>query len=146
MSTAAIQYDVITGGILGVIFHSAEDGITLVEGVLMIDPVKYSYLVGLYNVGDAYYLDLATLLPILRPIQIITLDKTTLIADGVDTLTITGAVANSAINILGKSSNNRAFGETCSDPETFSTEIPDTYTLTISCFPYLDFTATIEAS
>jgi len=81
-----------------------------------------------------------------RPTQPIAIDKTTLIADGVDTLTITGAAANSTINLSGKLPNNRAFSETCSDPETFSTEIPDTYTLTISCFPYLDFTVTIEAT
>lgn len=80
-----------------------------------------------------------------RPTQPIVIDKTTLTADGVDTLTITGAVTNSTITVLGKFTKNRAFSETCSDPETFSTEIPDTYVLTISCFPYLDFTATIEA-
>lgn len=94
------------------------------------------------NLNTDYVLD-NTVTP--RPVQTITLDKLTLTADGAEVVTILGVAVGSTIAISGLLPENTAFSETCSDPETFSTEIPDTYTLTISCFPYLDFTATIEA-
>ena len=79
-----------------------------------------------------------------RPTQAITLDKTTLIADGVDKITFTGAVSGSTITVKGLLSGNTATG-TCDNPDYFSTVIADTYQVTISCWPYLDFTITVTA-
>jgi hypothetical protein len=81
---------------------------------------------------------------VIRPTQAVLLNKLLLTADGTDSIKITGATSGSIMKVEGLLLDNTAEG-ICENPDTFSTEIPDTYTLTISCFPYLDFTATIEA-
>jgi len=93
------------------------------------------------NMDDFYY---SEGLVINRPSQTITLDKTTFIANGVDSITITGAVTGSTMTIKGKIIPEQS--GTCDNPDYFITELPDTYTLTISNFPYLDFVVTIEAT
>ena len=79
----------------------------------------------------------------IRPTQITILDKTTLVADGVDVITI----SNSPIGVF--TATNVKTKETISgdinDTDTFSTTIPGTYKIKIESFPYLDFETTIEA-
>ena len=80
-----------------------------------------------------------------RPTMAVTLDKTAFAADGIDKITFTGAPANATITAKGKLPNNMATGP-CGNPDIFSTQIADTYTVTISLWPYLDFTTTVTAS
>ena len=135
------------GEITSTITSSGSDSIVYDEGIFPVDMSDpfVSKLLYLQNLGVTHRRDLISNTIVAKENQPTTLDKLNIVADSIDTLTITGAPTNSTIQIKGKLPNNTAFSETCSDPETFSTEIPDTYTLTISCFPYLDFTATIEA-
>jgi len=93
-----------------------------------------------YSKANYFLLDV----PTNRPTQPITLDKTTFIANGVDSVTITGAVTGSTMTIRGDTTTEQS--GPCDNPDYFITEIPDTYTLTISNFPYLDFVATLEAT
>lgn len=80
---------------------------------------------------------------ILRPIQTTTINKSTITADGIDAILIT----NAPVGIF--TATSRATEETItgeiSGSDTFSTTIPGTYKITITAFPFLDFTATIEA-
>ena len=80
-----------------------------------------------------------------RPVQAITLNKTILTADGIDNIIISNAMPGSTITVKGNLPGNTATG-TCANPDTFTTEIADTYIITISLWPYLDFVTTITAS
>ena len=109
---------------------------------LQILEVGQAYIQGNYSNKTHYILsEVATL----RPTQTITVNKTTLTADGVDKITFTGAVSGSTITAEGLLPGNTATG-TCGNPDYFSTVIADTYQVTVSCWPYLDFTITITAS
>ena len=77
-----------------------------------------------------------------RPTQATTVDKTSVVANGVDVVTVTGAPAGSTITAKGTSTT--ASGG-CANPDTFSTQVADTYELTVSCWPYLDFVTTVIA-
>lgn len=79
-----------------------------------------------------------------RPVQSINLSKNTIAADGVDIVTITGAVDGSELII-----KSLATGETVSGPinpvdSLFST-VTGTLHLTVKKWPYLDWIDTIEA-
>ena len=78
-----------------------------------------------------------------RPTQTTTTDKLTLIADGIDTITISNAPSGifTAVNTATHETVSGAINGT----DTFATTIQGTYTIRIESFPYLDFTATIEA-
>lgn len=72
-----------------------------------------------------------------------TIDKATLVADGIDYITISNSPIGTVyvIDTINKKSINAAIQST----ETFSTTIPSTYKLWVEAFPYLDFEAIIEA-
>lgn len=76
-------------------------------------------------------------------IQETTIDKVTLVADGIDYITISNSPIGTVyvIDTINKKSINAAIQST----ETFSTTIPSTYKLRVEAFPYLDFEAIIEA-
>ncbi|CAB4169139.1 hypothetical protein UFOVP1516_88 [uncultured Caudovirales phage] len=78
-----------------------------------------------------------------RPIQTTVLNKTTLNADGIDSIEFTN-VPNAKIFISGKTRETSIVGE-ISGSDTFSTTIAGTYKVMIQAFPYLDFKTTIEA-
>ena len=78
-----------------------------------------------------------------RPTQGTTLSKTTLTADGIDSITILNAPEGifSATNTVTKEAITGSINGT----DTFSTTIAGTYKITIEAFPYLPFETTIEA-
>jgi len=77
----------------------------------------------------------------LKPTQSTTLDKLTLTADGIDIITITDAPTG-----IFTATNSETITGEISGSDTFATTIAGTYKITITSFPYLDFTATIEAT
>jgi hypothetical protein len=79
-----------------------------------------------------------------KPTQTTSLDKTTLLADGVDTITITNAPANCHLLLRNKTTGETVEGTFSNTEEIFSTSA-GTLELTFSCFPYLDLTTTVEA-
>lgn len=90
--------------------------------------------------GDKYvYEDEITL----RPIQTTTINKPTITADGIDAVLITDAPVG-IFTAISRATEETITGE-ISGSDTFSTTIPGTYKITITAFPFLDFTATIEA-
>lgn len=87
----------------------------------------------------------------LRPTQPTVLNKNTLVANGIDIVTITGAPLGifhaenlSTVNTL-TSAGYSVTGE-IDITDTFSTTVPGTYRISIEAFPYIDFEATIEAT
>jgi hypothetical protein len=90
------------------------------------------------NFGNYYIVDDAF---VLRPTQATTINKAILTADGIDTIEIT----NSPTGIFTATNSETITGE-ISGSDTFATTIAGTYKITITSFPYLDFTATIEAT
>jgi len=79
-----------------------------------------------------------------KPTQTTSLDKTTLLADGVDTITITNAPASCHLLLRNKTTGETVEGTFSNTEEIFSTSA-GTLELTFSCFPYLDLTTTVEA-
>lgn len=79
-----------------------------------------------------------------RPTQPTVLDKLTLSADGVDAITITDSLLGTftATNII----TQETITGSIEGIDTFSTTIVGSYQIKIESFPYLDFTATIEAT
>lgn len=89
-----------------------------------------------------------------RLIQDITRDKSTIIADGIDVLTISGITPNSFITIEDINTvpsikeiipNNNISGIVQGTTETFSTTIAGKYKITITNWPYFDYILNIEA-
>ncbi len=78
-----------------------------------------------------------------RPIQLTTLDKLTLIADGIDTIMLSNTP--SGIFIATNTRTHETITGAINGTDTFSTTITGTYNIRIEAFPYLDFEATIEA-
>jgi hypothetical protein len=78
-----------------------------------------------------------------RSTQLTSLNKEILTADGSDSITLTGVPTGTFTAI------NTSTKETVSGPisgtDTFSTTVPGIYQIKIESWPYLDFTATIEA-
>jgi hypothetical protein len=79
-----------------------------------------------------------------KPIQTTSLNKTTLLADGVDTIAVTNAPANCHLLLRNKTTGETVEGTFSNTEEIFSTSA-GTLELTFSCFPYLDLTTTVEA-
>ena len=73
-----------------------------------------------------------------------TLSKLTLIADGIDIITVSNC-PNGLFTARNKITNEIIVGN-ISSTDTFSTTILGTYQIKIESFPYLDFEATIEAT
>lgn len=79
-----------------------------------------------------------------RPTQATTVDKTTLVADGVDMITVSNAPMGTFTATHVKT-DDKVSGD-INATDTFSTTIPGTYKIKIESFPYLDFETTIEAT
>jgi hypothetical protein len=79
-----------------------------------------------------------------REIQPTTVNKTTLSADGVDSIVFSNVPNGtfSAINL--NNMDIQVFGSVVGE-DTFSTTISGTYSIKIESFPYLDFEITVEA-
>lgn len=102
--------------------------------------VDENFIYGTTN-GDSYILNGEITQ---RPTQSTTIDKTTLTANGVDVITISGAPTNATFT-----ARNQTTGETVSGlisgSDTFSTAIAGSISFKIECWPYLDWTAIVEA-
>jgi hypothetical protein len=79
-----------------------------------------------------------------RPTQLTTLNKTTLNANGVDEIVISNAPIGATCIITDGATAPVLIG-TIDGIDTFSTDIPETYQIKISLWPYIDFTAIINA-
>lgn len=79
-----------------------------------------------------------------RPMQAILLDKTTLTANGIDSIAITGAPIGANFTAMNQATKETITG-IIDGTDSFSTTIEGTYDITISLFPYLDFKAVINA-
>ena len=77
-----------------------------------------------------------------RPTQATLLDKTTLTANGIDVIHITGAPDGifTATNVV----TGEMVSGSISGSDTFSTTVKGTIKIKIEAFPYLDFEATVE--
>jgi hypothetical protein len=91
-----------------------------------------------------------------RPQSLVTLDKVSLLADGIDIIAITSPALGSfkiyrdipskeRFNLLSEGSFDLLEG-LIEGVEEFSTTVTGTYKVEIKSFPYLDFIATIEAT
>ena len=89
------------------------------------------------------YVDRLSLLALYKPTQQTTLNKLTLTADGIDTITISDAPSG-AFTATNAATHETVTGA-INDTDTFSTTIPGTYSIKIESWPFLDFTTTIEA-
>ena len=78
-----------------------------------------------------------------KPISVVTIDKTTLTADGVDFITVSNLPVDSRISV--ESTVNEVYlDEPLDSPTDYLTvDAPGDYNITIYAFPYLPFTATI---
>lgn len=79
-----------------------------------------------------------------RPTQNTTIDKITLIPDGVDKVTLSN-VPNGIFLAFDQTRTNITHGN-INGTDTFSTTIPGIYQIQITSFPFLDFTTTITAT
>ncbi|WP_427501394.1 hypothetical protein ACQE3E_06745 [Methylomonas sp. MED-D] len=82
--------------------------------------------------------------PVSRPAQATAIDKTIINADGVDVATITGAPTDAiftAVNLTTGDGASGSIGET----DGFSSAVAGTIVLTISKWPYLDWSVAVEA-
>ena len=77
-----------------------------------------------------------------RPTQSTTIDKTAINANGNDVVTISNAPIGATCTI----SNSETVTGIIDGTDTFVTTIPGTYFMTITQFPFLDFTAVINAT
>ena len=93
-------------------------------------------------VRDDCYVNQGEITP--RPTQSTTIDKTTIQANGVDLVQITGIPTDATFT-----AHNITTGDSVSGPvsgsDSFYSSIAGTIELTITKWPYLDWTATIEA-
>ena len=78
-----------------------------------------------------------------RPTQSTELDKSTLTANGVDVINITGAPTGT-FTATNTTTRETVTGS-ISGSDTFSTTVAGTYEIKIESFPYLDFVTTVEA-
>ncbi len=79
-----------------------------------------------------------------RPTQVTEIDKTELIADGVDAVTLSGAPADAVFTARSFETGESISG-TLSDPDTFSTVVPGLWKLKIEKFPYLSWEVVVNA-
>ena len=79
-----------------------------------------------------------------RPVQQITLSKTSLAADGVDLITISRAVDGSQLTAVNMQTGETVTGAISNNDE-FYTNMPGDIKITISLWPYQDYEVTINA-
>ncbi|WP_426994441.1 hypothetical protein [Methylomonas sp. CM2] len=82
--------------------------------------------------------------PVVRPAQATAIDKTAIAADGVDQATISGAPADSDLTAVNLTTGDAVSGP-INEIGQFATAIAGTILLTVSKWPYLDWSATVEA-
>lgn len=125
-------YDSTSGQILGQ-YSSSEDIRSAVATALSV-----SYIDGHYSDVDYYVTGgVATL----RPTNAVTLSKTTVTADGVDYVTLSGYPTGCEMSING----NTPFTDG-SGPTDITFNAVGTYTIKLSLFPYLDKEFEVVAS
>jgi hypothetical protein len=93
--------------------------------------------------AQGYYVDLSGAAPAMaaRPIMSISLDKTSVVANGTDEATFTGVPVGATVRIDG--------GETfpmLNETLLFSSDTVGTYKVTFSSWPHVDASFTIEAT
>lgn len=93
--------------------------------------------------GNLYYISEG--IPTLRPDNPITLDASTLVADGTDTIGITGATTGTTVDIHNLTTGDKS-SSSVANPDTFSTSIAGTIKLTFENFPYLPIEFIITAT
>lgn len=79
-----------------------------------------------------------------KPTQSTTVSSTTLLANGVDTITISNAPANSLLTLTNVVTGETVMGTFSNTEDIFSVSAGKLL-LTIECFPYLDYTIELEA-
>lgn len=97
-------------------------------------------------IGDNYlnyYYDMNDSSVKKKLLQSTSIDKSVLSADGVDVIAINNSLSGLfiATNVLTK----ETISGSISGNDTFSTTISGIYSLTVYVFPYINFTATVEA-
>ncbi len=117
------------------------------EGYAILDMISLfpdmSYISGKYEWTDSY-VDQGIATP--RPEFSITVNKSTLIPDGIDFIEFNSIPSNCSIQIKGLSTGYYYSDIATSPQETFSTNVADSYVITISKFPYINFQVTIDAN
>jgi len=125
------------------IFNSLGDFITLYSGAHPEAQEGYGYIANIAYPATMYIPDVDNPVATDKPTSLVTLDKTTLIADGVDFITISSIAPDSTI-LLESSANGVYLEEPLDSPTDYLTvDAPGDYDITIESFPYLPFTATI---
>jgi hypothetical protein len=102
---------------------------------------EYAWVEGHYECGTHYILAGE---PVERPTQPTALDKTDLVADGVDVVVIAHAPSNAAFTAQNLETGER-IGGLISGTDTFSTVVPGMWLLRVEKFPYLPWEETINA-
>ena len=130
-----VIYDVATGKILRV-YDGPADYAVMQAGAG--EAIVFSY-----PISDAdHYVTQGEVTP--RPAQSTIADKAAIQANGVDAITITGAPNGATF-----AARNLTTGEKLSGPissgDTFSSAVAGKFVLTVTQWPYLDWTATVEA-
>jgi len=150
----AVQIET-SGKIIGAMSSSGYSCIVFDANTVEVDATNQDNLdlLKMINLGKYYYYDLQTNLLTERVSQTTQINKTELIADGVDTIDITNApqglfsisTLNEALKDIPIEHADVIESGNIFNNDTFSTTIPGIYYIRIEAFPYLDFEATIEA-
>ena len=129
----ATVYNTVTGRITGILSAPIE----LIPEIIELGS---SFLLDDFD-SEHYYVVEA--IGVIRESQPTILDKLTLTADGIDTITISNAPNGvfTATNTVTRETVSGAINGT----DTFATMIVGSYSIKVESFPYLDLTATIEA-
>jgi hypothetical protein len=125
------------------------DGKILVTGFNSIDHIPFGALtsdVPYENISilqNGFYITNGILTP--RPLQTVIIDKSNLLADGIDKVTFSNVEINSNITIRNNLTKEE-ISATIAGTDTFSTNIIGIYDVTIKCWPYQDKGFTLNAS
>lgn len=106
-------------------------GRAYMEGDLGLESIKNSYILN----GEVT----------VRPVQETTIDKTTILADGTDAITISNAPVGAKF-IAFNDTTNEMIEAVIESNDTFVTNIPGTIRIEIIKFPYLDFGVVVYAN
>lgn len=144
MKYGAITIDAL-GNILGTIISTGPDSIVLSESTLSIDMEDKvnQELLQIHDLGMAYVYDLTAKKIIAKKVQTTSVNKTNLIADGVDVINITD-VSNGTFTATNTTTNETITGS-IEGMDTFATTIAGTYKIIVDAFSYLPFETTITA-
>lgn len=112
-----------------------------VETIIELYP-DLEFITGIFPSSE-YYVQNGLAVP--RPVFNISLDKTTLLADNIDVINITGIPNNTVIDITNTETLEK-LSETVSISDTFSTNDPGTYIMEFKNFPYISLKETIYAT